>query len=298
MVDLFSDPGSIPGASTGTADQFADSLADWSATCNSAARPIRLFAAVLILGSTPAAFAQRSILVGTVSRDSAGKQPIPNAEVSLSSPRLTVRTDSTGSYQFSGLNQGQYLVTVRSIGHSSVYDTVTVDSDDGILRNFVLVDFVPTLTPVVTKEKKQEYLSPMLRGFEDRRAEGFGHFIPEADLRKLDNERLSDILAARVPGMKLVPGKGGGTYVVSTRKPCVRVGLCDPKAPCYATVYFDGVLIYDSQLSTGPTASPPNMEDYNVNQLAGVEFYAGEATAPLGYRHSGCGLLLLWTREK
>jgi hypothetical protein len=54
--------------------------------------------------------------------------------------------------------------------------------------------------------------------------------------------------------------------------------------------------LQDLRLTTVPL--PPSMDNFNVNSLAGVEYYGGEATAPLGFRNSGCGLLLLWTREK
>jgi hypothetical protein len=44
--------------------------------------------------------------------------------------------------------------------------------------------------------------------------------------------------------------------------------------------------------------TPPNLNDFSVKDLAGVEYYPGDATAPPQYHQSNCGLLLLWTREK
>jgi carboxypeptidase family protein len=238
------------------------------------------------------ALAQQSILVGTVTSDSAGKRPIANAQISLSTPPRTIRVDSAGSYRIDGLARGHYLVTVRSIGYIARYDTVTIDSDDATLRDFVLTRFVAQLTPVVTKAARVNYISPMLRGFEDRRAEGFGHFIPEATLRTKDNERLSEIIAAYAPGLQIVRA-GQHNYAASTRKgSATALG----KGPCYSTIYLDGVMLYDAGGSH--SMLPPTMDDFNVDQLGGVEFYGGEATAPAGYRSSVCGLLLLWTREK
>lgn len=247
-----------------------------------------LLATGALIWSRPA-LAQQSILVGVVTSDSAGKRPVANAEVSLSTPPRSVRADSSGSYRIDGLSRGHYVVTVRSIGYIARYDSVTIDSEDATLRNFVLTQRVEQLAPVVTKAAKVNYISPMLRGFEDRRAEGFGHFIPEATLRTKDNERLSDIITAYAPGLTLVR-KAQSSYAASTRKGSVATKTC------YATIYLDGVLLYDLSRTNVPL--PPSMDDFNVNQLAGVEYYAGEATAPLGYRNSGCGLLLLWTREK
>jgi hypothetical protein len=75
------------------------------------------------------------------------------------------------------------------------------------------------------------------------------------------------------------------------------VGTGTPRLTnCYATIYFDGVLRYDMGITPG--SPPPELGDFLVTELAGIEYYPGEATAPPGYRHSGCGLLLLWTRER
>ena len=107
-----------------------------------------------------------------------------------------------------------------------------------------------------------------------------------------DNERLSDIITAYAPGLTLVRSNQHN-YAASSRKGSVTAA---GRGPCLATIYLDGALLYDAGVAN--SGSPPSMDDFNVNQLAGVEYYAGEATAPLGYRNSGCGLLLLWTRER
>ena len=55
----------------------------------------------------------------------------------------------------------------------------------------------------------------------------------------------------------------------------------------------------DTELRRGRLdIGPPNLADINIDQLAGIEFYGGEATSPLGFHQNGCGLLLLWTRER
>jgi hypothetical protein len=194
-------------------------------------------------------------------------------------PPMTVRTDSTGTYRLNGLRPSFYVVMVRSIGFTPSYDTVTVIGDDATLLNVVLEQTITMLDPVITKSARVEYRSPMLRGFEDRRAEGFGEFISEKQLRAKENERVSDVLTSHLPGIRLMRTKLG-TIATSTRKAMMG-------STCQATVYLDGVLI-----------SAANLDDFNVDQLAGVEWYAGEATAPLQFKHGGCGLLLLWTRER
>ena len=264
-----------------------------------------IVAALLVMTALRTADAQRSILVGTVTFDSAGKHPVANAMVALSAPAppRSVRTDSLGSYRIDGLSQGRVVVVVRAIGYVAVHDTVVIDSDDATLHNVVIPRQLVELGVVVSTATKIEYNSPMLRGFEDRRAEGFGHFIPEATLRTKDNERLSDIIRAYAPGLQLRQSNGQ-TYAISGRNSKTGVtAIGDHRARgtapagCYATIYLDGVMLFDLQLSDA-SVTPPSLADFNINQLAGVEYYGGEATAPPGYRNSGCGLLLLWTREK
>ena len=44
------------------------------------------------------------------------------------------------------------------------------------------------------KDSAPRWISPALRGFEERRSQGIGRFISTAELRKLDNERLTDLV--------------------------------------------------------------------------------------------------------
>jgi hypothetical protein len=42
------------------------------------------------------------------------------------------------------------------------------------------------------------------------------------------------------------------------------------------------------------------MNHFPISQVAGIEFYPRDAAAPSGFigARSGCGLLLIWTRER
>ncbi|MEP6619885.1 MAG: hypothetical protein ABJE47_11230 [bacterium] len=49
-----------------------------------------------------------------------------------------------------------------------------------------------------------------------------------------------------------------------------------------------------------PELQPINLQDFNVENLAGVEYYAIGSSAPAAFTRttSACGLLLLWSRER
>jgi hypothetical protein len=57
------------------------------------------------------------------------------------------------------------------------------------------------------------------------------------------------------------------------------------------------MLLYDE---SGMGADPPDATRIPVSDLGGVDFYAISATAPVQYNKtgSGCGVLLIWTRER
>ena len=59
----------------------------------------------------------------------------------------------------------------------------------------------------------------------------------------------------------------------------------------------DAVLIDDLE-RMGRDVKPPDLSPFLVTDLAGVEFYPGQASLPVQFKSGQCGTLLLWTREK
>ena len=118
------------------------------------------------------------------------------------------------------------------------------------------------------------------------------------------NYRLGTLLRARIPGALLVP-YAGSLFLASERgssatlRPLPHALPNQSNSPtgCWASIYLDGVRIYD----VGQGKPAPDFNALNVDQYAGVEFYAGAATTPLQFSSSSgfdCGALVLWTRER
>ncbi len=255
----------------------------------------RLGAAAILLAQSAAA--QSGSLIGRISSDSLRGGAIA-AEITLPALHAVAHTDSRGRYRVSGLVPGRYLVEARAVGFKMSADSVDIPRSGEAVHDFALTRFVAALPPVVTTTPEVRYVSPGLRGFETRRHRGFGHFLAEDMLRKHDDDRLSDLLSTRIPGLSVQRASQNAAYVASSRKPegGVRAfGGGGRPIPCYATIYLDGALLYDPTLSAQP---PPDINQFTVHQLGGVEFYAGSATTPEGFRVSPCGTLLLWTRER
>ena len=258
------------------------------------------------------------VLTGLVNADSLGKRQLPGAEVSIPALQVSGRANFAGEFRMARLAPGRYLVIVSAPGYRSVGDSVTIASSGDTYQDFVLATKITVLDSVLSTAvaPSPPYRSPGLRGFEERRTQGFGHFIGEDELRRFDNEKLSEVLGARIPGVRLM-ADGSAMYMASMRSAKVSPnGIMQPPPKrglgpldvsltklnaCWVTVYIDDVRIYDfaSTSQTNPV-NPPDFNSLDVNRFAGVEYYAGGSTLPPKYNTtaSDCGVLLLWTRER
>ena len=231
--------------------------------------------------------------------DAATGNPIENAEVRDMLSGTTAMTTRTGTVSLMFLPEGGGLVRVRKLGFEPQTFMVPISPTDTAPVTVVLVrtDAAQQLPTVVVRDSAVKYLSPALRGFEERRRMGLGHFIPEAEMRKNDNHTMADVLISHMPGLMIGPAPLGAEFIVSTRKMCQGGALAGCKFPnCYPTVLVDGI-----KANMGMTPRlPPDWSKILPTDYAAVEFYAGPAEAPIEFSGSAneCGLLLLWTRER
>jgi hypothetical protein len=241
--------------------------------------------------------ARLASLKGRVLRSTSGG-PLPGAEIWFPSLDRRATADSSGAFHVDSLPGGQLLVQIRTLGYGLRRDTVTVAEGRDLLRDFTLSSAATMLDTVKTVASATGRISPSLRSFDARRLSGMGgYFISDSTLREHDGQPLASIIMSRAPGGHLVPGRNGATYMVSARKPCAGSVMSTCTTPnCYVTTYLDGVRIYNA----GEGAAPTDLQRIYNSELAGVEFYPNSGTGPAEYNAtgSGCGLLLLWTRER
>jgi hypothetical protein len=101
-----------------------------------------------------------------------------------------------------------------------------------------------------------------------------------------------------LPGTMRAFGAHGETYLVSARKPCAGNALTGCRQPnCYVSIIEDGVRTYDVTMRG---VAPPDFARMDGINLAGAEYYPGGAETPPEYNETkqGCGVLVLWTRER
>lgn len=234
-------------------------------------------------------------LVGRVTR--AGR-PVSGADVWIPTLDAHVSTDSSGQFHFDGLSAATLFVQVRRLGFPVLRDTVTVASGVVTTRDFAFSSAATQLDTNRTIASSLRRVSPSLQAFEARRARmPAGDFLSDSTLRMHDGENLSSVIVGRLSGLALLPGHRGASYLASSRARCSGNALRGCK-PCYTTVYIDGTLIYSA--ISDQNVDPPDATRLRVSEMAGIEWYPNGGSAPPEYNKtdSGCGVLLLWTRER
>jgi hypothetical protein len=250
--------------------------------------------------------AQVGSLAGRVFTDSSAV-PLAGVEVAIPSAQRSVRTDDRGAFRITGLAPGRYLVLVRMPGYVPVTDTVTIDFDTDVAKDYRLTATITTLDSVHVSATSPG-LSARMRTFERRRAMGIGSFIPPEELRKKEEMTLRFVLA-RLPSLRFLTYKNATFAALARGIPSRNLPLAIPwelisPRQCWVQIYLDGIRIYapvaETRGSSGAAQPVPNIEDFRVRDLEAIEFYSGPAQTPaeLGGTGATCGTLVLWTRER
>jgi len=216
-------------------------------------------------------------------------EPIEAAEIVDVFTRTTARTTRTRTATLSFLPEGGGMIRVQKIGFQPVTMVVAISPADTVPLTVLLNPMAQVLPKVTTTDTAPKYHSPGLRDFEERRAKGFGYFVTEAELRRADNRKMTNVIRG-LPNIHIIcPRTGtrrGDCYATSMRQPQKYAIL---GGECPLDIYIDGVGATDNDL-----------EKMRVDEYAGVEYYPGGSTIPLQYNRTGssCGVLLFWTRER
>jgi hypothetical protein len=246
-----------------------------------------------------AVLVQRSVLEGAVNSDSLGKHGVPGADVSIPALKLSAQANFVGEFRLRGVAPGRYLVIASGAGLRSVGDTVTITGGGTAYHDFVLATKAVVLDSVVSKAPSQrEYISPALNAFEERRrSHSGGYFITDSVLRQEEDRPLWEVISKHVPGANMVFGRTGAVYLASSRGPSTNA-LHGGSTTCYPDVYLDGVPLAPAS-PTARSGAKVSLS-FPTTEIGAVEFFAGGATLPAEFSHSssGCGALLLWTRER
>ncbi|HYN83024.1 MAG TPA: carboxypeptidase regulatory-like domain-containing protein [Gemmatimonadaceae bacterium] len=205
-------------------------------------------------------------------------KPIASAEVRVFPADVVVRTNSRGEYRVSGLAAGRHLLEARALGYGAVRRIVMLGSTADTVN--VSLPQVRTLRTVTTTARRDPYRT----GFYDRmKRNSGGHFLPPARINASGTRRVTELLST-VPGVKI--RKIGQMSVVELTGRGVR-----SLTGCPVVYFLDGLrYLPGSQGLDG---------EIGLDHIEAIEVYT-PATVPARFSGmaAGCGVVLLWTREK
>lgn len=214
--------------------------------------------------------------------DDRSGEPVEGADIVDVLSGNVIRTSSTGTAALAFLPEGGGLVRIRKVGFEPQTMMVTISPSD-TLPLTILLKHVVELAAMSVVDSSPRYRSPGLKGFEERRKNAAaGSFVSEAEIRKDENRQLGNFLIAKVPNIVITTGRTGALNLRKSPR-CGRGG--DPD------VYLDGVLV--------ALPKPVDLSEFQLTNLAGIEFYPNTATAPPEFNRTSqaCGALLLWSKQ-
>ena len=237
-----------------------------------------------------AAFAQeplpayRARLLGVY--DERTGDAIEGAEVIDVLEKTTALTTKTGTVTLAFLPDGGGMIRIRKIGYNTATMVVAISPADTVPLTILLSPTATQLEKVVTTDSAPRHIAPGLTAFEERRKQNVGgSFIAAAELRKSDARPLANVLR-NIPGLKVACS--------ATLNECRALsGRSQSQDALHGGQW--GVALYRD----GAAQTDPDLNKLRVDQLGGVEYYAG-AAVPIQYNRTGstCGVLLLWSRER
>jgi hypothetical protein len=250
-----------------------------------------LLAVVAVLALAPAARAQDSApapsdsvaeLTGRVFSATTG-DVVRGAQIVVEGTGLGALADSTGRFRIAGLPAGDHTIQVRRIGFASARGRIHLKAGASVDATFVLEDTVVQVEGIrvtVRRDPASAFGDKLARvGYFRRKERGLGYFMDPARVaERLQQSRETSDLLRNVPGVSVSRSVLGQATVRLSRGQ----SSCDP------------VLYVDGKQSPGL-----RVDDLNREDVLALEVYRGASETPLSYsmQKSGCGVILIWTRE-
>lgn len=257
----------------------------------------RLLYGVVSLCAFASASAQRGAVFCGLVTDTA-RAPVPGVEVTILEVNRVARTDSAGVFVFRAVPPGTYSVILRHPQFHPLDGTVRLSEGDSIdYRLPRMRHLTPALDTVRVNDKPP---TPWWQSdFERRRTSARGTFITRDVLEERASWPLTNIIASKAPGIRLVQlhcgGAGSCGWALASSRPaaCLRPGC--PTPLCFFAVWLDGQPI---SLPTAAGGGELDLTKILPSELAAVEVYTGVAAIPLEFNMTGsaCGVIALWSR--
>lgn len=242
---------------------------------------------ILLFRATASAAA--GIVTGRVT-DAKTKGPMRGASVVLDDTVMTTRTNEAGEFRFANVPAGTHRVTVRLIGYRRQIKVLEVVDNQATSVDFTLQSSVNALDQVVVTATGQQ-----------RRVE-LGNVIAHLNVDSIAPTApvtsLTDLLAARAPGVQVVETNGlvGGSRSIRIRGESSMLITGDP------IVIVDGVRQDNSPGGAnnqifGATPTPSRLNDIDVNQIQTIDILKGPAASTEYGTDAANGVIVITTKR-
>lgn len=202
------------------------------------------------------------------------------------------RTSPGGTIRLAVLPIGRTALQLRKLGYANRIVFVDVSPADSTPVKATM-STVTSLAAVKVVANATGSTRASRNGFDERQRRGIGRFANEKELEK-SSETLADALS-RIGLTRVL--RGSATYLAGGHASHSGPALSQtfPSRPCYVTVYVDGLLFYED----GSGEDPPDFGHMMTSDFGAAEYFSSAAETPAEYEKtgSGCGVLLLWTKD-
>lgn len=218
-----------------------------------------------------------AVLMGRVT-DSAGVG-LPGAELTLfHSDKVHSITGDSGEFRITGLPPGTNVFNVRRLGFEPASFTALLKPGKTHRATLSLTATAHTLPTIAVADTAQK--THWLDQFERRKSSAPGVFFTRADIER-KGARIGTDVVRNVPGIRLVPVRGGAGYrVVMNRGAGGRT--------CFPQMFYHN------------TPYSGDLDDFIAEDIEAVEVYVGVSEIPPELDKGGkgiCGAIVVWTRD-
>ena len=229
-----------------------------------------------------------TIVFGTV-RNASGV-PIPGADVWLEGTTAKVVSNDSGEFRIDDAPSGRQKVMVRRVGFRPDSRKVSLSPGDARQVKFSLEGLLEELDAVIVTAQKGA--SGRMAEFWARRMVGVGVFITRDDIDRRHPPQTSDLFHT-VMGVKVISGSAAEPVRLATGRQAmtaVRGANSAASAICPMQFYVDGMFMYPGTFS---------IDEIVPVQIEAIEIFRGPSEIPARFRQreTGCGLVVIWTRE-
>jgi hypothetical protein len=218
--------------------------------------------------------------------DRATTEPVKDVMVEVMNPAERVvargRTDKDGFFVFELRDPGTYHLRASRVGYQTAVSPtqVTVEARQTVQVEIALSTGAVTLDPLRVTAKTQPPHSKQLEnnGFYDRERLGFGKFMTSYEIMQKNPVYPVEVFRD-VPGLQLLP-TGGSHYNIALSR---GGDNCSPEI----------------RLDNTPVSSADLDDMIRPGDIDGVEVYRGASEIPVQFANTrtGCGLILIWTKQ-